>query len=83
MHNSIRQIRHSATRKKVDKIFEKLDTGFSKHNPNSGSGSKHQRMRSSPEDEQVDSGFSSKMSTLRSEKDETDSAKPTQPRKKG
>ena len=69
MYNSLRQIRHSATRKKVDKIFETLDTYKQQ-----STSSKKQSRSPSPA---ADSGISSKMSTLRSERDDTDSAKPS------
>ena len=72
MANSLRQIRNSATRKKVDKIFEVLDKEHKKIH--------HEPRSPSPHD--MESGIYSNASTTRSGIDETDHAKPT-PNKRG
>ena len=61
MYNSIRQIRSSATRKKVDKIFEKLDSGYNK--------SKHPAPPA--EVPSADSGIGSKGSSTSTEHDQS------------
>ena len=73
MQQSLRQIRNSATRKKVDKIFDVLNT-------------QHKKMQvsrsPSPPDTFAESGIYSNASTMRSNLDEPDHANPT-PVKKG
>lgn len=58
MYNSIRQIRSSATRKKVDKIFEKLDSGYNK-----------QKHSTPTEASSADSGIGSKLSSTSTEQE--------------
>ena len=56
MYNSIRQIRSSATRKKVDKIFEKLGSGY-------------KQAKQPTEASSADSGIASKTSSTSTEQD--------------